>query len=227
MNALLDEGLRHHNAGDLAKAEQCYLDAVAENSSDAQALKLLAVVQSERGEFDDALSYAEAAANLLPDDGECSHLLGRIRIERGEFKAAIPVLRQASHKASANPAVWVDFGLCLERTSAWTEAKDAFEKALALEPDHRTAKHGLGRVAQVLTDTDLAEKSFRSLTEADPKDAEAWVGRAYVEQQRGSFEEALKHAEHACSIAPDAASCTTARDAIRKALDEAESGGKN
>ena len=222
MSNLLDEGLRHHNAGNLDKAEQCYLDAVAANSSDAQALKLLAVVQTERGEFDDALSYAEAAANLLPDDGECSHLLGRIRIERGEFKAAIPVLRQASNKTSDNTSIWVDFGLCLEHTSDWTEAKDAFEKALDLEPNHRIAKHGLGRVAQVLTDMDLAEKSYRGLVDADANDAEAWVGLAYVEQQRGNLDDALKHAEHACSIAPDAVSCTTARDAIRQARDEAE-----
>ena len=46
MSSLVEEGLRHHNAGDLEKAEQCYLDAVSANSSDAQALKLLGVMQN-------------------------------------------------------------------------------------------------------------------------------------------------------------------------------------
>ena len=219
MSALLDEGLRHHKTGDMEKAEQCYLDAVAANSSDAQALKLLAVLQAERGQFDDAASYAEAAFNLLPNDGECAHLFGRIRIERGEFKAAVPVLRQATQKASSNPAVWADFGLCLERTSAWTEAQRAFEKVLELDSSHRTATHGLGRVAQALGNLELAEKSFKGAADTDAKDAEAWVGLAQVEQQRGNLEAALKHAEHACSIAPDAAPCTAAREEIRKALD--------
>ncbi|MEQ9448726.1 MAG: hypothetical protein RLN70_07425, partial [Rhodospirillaceae bacterium] len=78
MSSHLDDGLPHHNAGDLEKAEECYLEAVAANSADAQALKLLALVQVERGLFDDALSYAEAAVNLRPADGEVAHLLGRI-----------------------------------------------------------------------------------------------------------------------------------------------------
>jgi protein O-GlcNAc transferase len=218
MSSLLDEGLRHHNAGDIEKAEQCYLGAVAANSRDAQALKLLAVLQAERGQFDEAVSYAEAAANLLPDDGECAHLFGRIRIERGEFKAAVPVLRQATQKASSNPTVWVDFGLCLERTSAWTEAQSAFEKVLKLEPNHRAAIHGLGRVAQARSDLELAEASFKRAADADAKDAEAWVGLARVEQQRENLEAALKYAEQACSIAPDAAPCTAALKEIRGAL---------
>lgn len=218
MSSLVDEGLRHHNAGELEKAEQCYLDAVAANSSDAQALKLLAVLQAERGSFDDAVSYAEAAANLLPEDGECAHLFGRIRIERGEFKAAVPVLRQATQKSASNPAVWADFGLCLERTSAWTEARNAFEKALELEPNHRAATHGLARVAQALGDVDLAEKTYKRATDTDAEDAEAWVGLAKVEQQRGNLEAALKHAEHACSIAPDFAPCTAAREDIQDAI---------
>lgn len=221
MSSLIDEGLRHHNAGDLEKAEQCYLDAIAANSSDAQALKLLAVLQAERGQFDDAVSYAEAAVNLLPNDGECAHLFGRIRIERGEFKAAVPVLRQATQKASSNPAVWADFGLCLERTSAWTEALAAFEKVLELEPGHRAATHGIGRVAQALGNLDLAEESFKNATGADAKDAEAWVGLAQVERQRGNLAEALKHAEQACALAPDFAPCTAAREDIRKAMDDA------
>jgi tetratricopeptide (TPR) repeat protein len=221
MSSLLDEGLRHHNAGDLEKAEQIYLDAVAANSSDAQALKLLAVLQAERGLFDDAVSYAEAAVNLLPDDGECAHLFGRIRIERGEFKAAVPVLRQATQKSASNPAVWADFGLCLERTSAWIEAKAAFEKVLEVEAHHRAAIHGLARVAHALGDVDLAEKTFKRATDMDADDAEAWVGLAKVEQHRGNLEAALKHAEHACSISPDFAPCTAAREDIQDAINSA------
>tara|TARA_R110000868_G_scaffold63923_3_gene192460 strand:- start:602 stop:1279 length:678 start_codon:yes stop_codon:yes gene_type:complete len=220
MSSLVEEGLRHHNAGDLEKAEQCYLDAVSANSSDAQALKLLGLVQAERGMFEDALSYAEAAVNLLPDDSECQHLLARIRIERGEFKAAVPVLRQATQKAGADAtAMWADFGLCLEHTSAWTEAKGAFNRVLALEPRHTAALHGLARTAQAIGDLDLAEATYRRALAADKQDAEAWSGLARVEQQRGNLEAALKHAEHACSISPSLAPCAAALEDIRDALE--------
>jgi len=225
MSSLVEEGLRHHNAGDLQKAEQCYLDAVSANSSDAQALKLLGVVQAERGMFDDALSYAEAAVKLLPDDGECKHLLARIRIERGEFKAAIPVLRQATQKAGANAAaMWADFGLCLERTSAWTEAKNAFNRVLDLEPNHKAALHGLARCAQAVGDLELAEETYKRAAAADAQDGEAWTGLARIEQQRGNLEAALKHAEQACSIAPNLVACSAALEDIRDALDTAAKG---
>lgn len=220
MSALVEEGLRHHNAGDFEKAEQCYLDAVSANSSDAQALKLLGVLQAERGMFEDALSYAEAAVNLLPDDGECKHLVARIRIERGEFKAAIPMLRQATQNAGANAAaMWADFGLCLERTSAWTESKNAFKRVLEIEPNHKAALHGLARSAHAIGELDLAEETFTRATSADAKDAEAWAGLARIEQQRGNLKAALKHAEQACSIAPNMISCTAALEDIRDALD--------
>ena len=226
MSSLLDQGLGHHKAGDLKKAEQCYLDAVAANSSDAQALKLLAVVQAEHGLFDDAVSYAEAAVSLLPEDGECAHLLGRIRIERGEFKVAVPVLRQATRKAGSNAAaIWADFGLCLERTGAWTEAKGALNRVLELEPNHRAATHGAARVAQALGELDAAEELFKRATSTDAEDAEAWTGLARVEQQRGNLDVALKHAEHACSVALDTPPCVAARADIRKALEKAAGTG--
>ncbi len=226
MSSLIDEGLRYHNAGDLEKAEKSYLDAVFANSSDAQALKLLAVVQAERGQFDDAVSYAAAAVNLLPDDSECTHLLGRIHIERGEFEAAVPVLREATQKAgSSASAIWADFGLCLERTGAWPKAKDAFAQVLKLEPDHRGAVHGAARVAQALGELDLSEEFFKCATVTDPKDAEAWVGLAKVEQERGNLDAALKHAEHAYSIAPASVPCVVTRDDLRAALSGADSAG--
>ncbi len=221
MSSLVEEGLRHHNAGDLEKAEQCYLDAVAENSSDAQALKLLAVIQAERREFDDALSYAEAASNLLPDDGECAHLLGRIRIEKGEYKAAVPVLRQATQKTGADAvSIWVDFGLCLEMTAAWTEAKTAFNRVLEKAPNHRIAMLGVGRVAQALGDLDDAEGFFKRAAEADKSDPEAWIGLAKVEQQRGNVDAAVKHADHACTLAPGREDIESARANIQSSGDQ-------
>lgn len=219
MSSLVNEGLRYHNDGDLEKAEKCYLEALSSNSSDGYALKLLGVLQAERGIFDDALSYAEAAVKLLPDDGECKHLLARIRIERGEFKAAVPILREATQKAAANTAaIWADFGLCLERTSAWAEAQAAFNRVLELEPNNRTAMHGLARSTQASGNMDLTEEAYRRAIAVDGQDAEAWVGLARTEQQRGNLAAALAHAEHACSIAPDMAPCTVVRGDIRDAL---------
>ena len=225
MSSLVNEGLRYHNDGDLEKAEQCYLEALSANSSEAYALKLLGVLQAERGIFDDALSYAEAAVNLLPDDIECKHLLARIRIERSEFEAAIPILREAIQKDGANTtAIWADFGLCLERTGVWTEAQDAFNRVLELQPKNRTAMHGIARSIQASGDMDLTEEAYRRVIAVDDQDAEAWVGLARTEQQRGNLTAALTHAEHACAIAPGMAQCTAAREDIRDALEMAAEG---
>jgi protein O-GlcNAc transferase len=181
MTSLIDQGLAHHDAGDLDRAEQCYLDAVAENGADTEALKLLALVMMEKGNADEAVTYIEAAVDLQPDVAQYRHLLGRIRAAQGRMPEAAEALRLASdHAGPERFLILGDLGLCLEQLQSWEEAERVYAEILMYEPNNRTALHGKAGSAVALGDLDTARDTYQLLLQLDPADSAASSGMAQV-----------------------------------------------
>lgn len=181
MSSLLDQGLAYHDAGDLDRAEQCYLDAVEQDGADTEALKLLALVMMEKGETDEAATYIEAAVDLKPDVAQYRHLLGRIRAAQGRMPEAVEALRLASDQAGAERNLILgDLGLCLEQLQSWDEAQRIYAEILMYEPSNRTALHGKAGCAVALGDLDAARDVYQQLLKLDPDDSGASSGMAQV-----------------------------------------------
>lgn len=181
MSSLLDEGLAHHAAGDLDRAEQCYLDAVEQNGANTEALKLLALVMMEKGETDEAVTYIEAAVSLQPDVATYRHLLGRIRAAQGRAPEAVEALRLASDRAGAERYLILgDLGLCLEQLQRWDEAERIYIEILMHEPTNRTALHGKAGCAVASGDLPAARDIFQQLIKRDPDDSAASSGLVQV-----------------------------------------------
>ena len=58
------------------------------------------------------------------------------------------MVEQAMTLAPQDADVWNAWGVALEVTNRWQEATEAYEKALALEPQHRKAANNLGFVLE-------------------------------------------------------------------------------
>lgn len=182
MASLIDQGLAYHDAGDLDRAEQCYLSALEQDGRNAETHKLLALVAMEKGNADDALTYVEAAATLNPGEAQYRHLFGRIRAMQGRMPEAAEALRTAAAMPGADRlTIHCDLGLCLEQLQAWEDALVVYAEVLALDPKNRTALHGKAGASAAVGELPRAKSTYEELLRLNPDDSDARNGLTQVE----------------------------------------------
>ena len=174
MTSLIDQGLAHHGAGDLKRAEQCYRDSLENEGASADAFKLLALIAMESDRPAAALTHIQAAIDLEPEVAQFHHLLGRIRASLGQMAEAADALRTASNLSGSDRLLILgDLGLCLEQLQNWDEAEPIYAEILAQDPANRTALYGKAGCAAATGDLETAKAVYERLLALDPSDPDA------------------------------------------------------
>ncbi len=88
---------------------------------------------------------------------------------------------------------------------AFAEAAQAFREALLADPGHAPARLGMARLSLGLGLPDPAEQLLDGLLAREPKNAEALVLRALVQEGKGKLDEAIATLSKAAAAAPTAA----------------------
>jgi tetratricopeptide (TPR) repeat protein len=94
-------------------------------------------------------------------------------------------------------------GIALEdNPSTQTEAMEAYQSVLELEPTHAAAHINLGTLYYNRQDFALAEKHYRSAIESDPRYALAYFDLGNVLDETGRVQEAVHTYKVAIQLAP-------------------------
>lgn len=118
-----------------------------------------------------------------------------------------PLLMRNVREARENPdhvtaEEWYDLACDLEMTSA-EEAKDAYERALALDPDHADAHVNLGRLLHEEGAPAAAEKHYRAALEAEPGHETAAFNLGVALEDLGRIDDAVAVYRKAIALDPD------------------------
>ncbi len=114
-----------------------------------------------------------------------------------------PLLERAAMTApSLTAGGWYDWGCDLE-DGAPEQAKDAYRRALDLDPSHAGSHLNLGRLLHESGDAAAAENHYRRALETRPTDAIAWFNLGVALEDRGRAEEALTAYGRALAIDAD------------------------
>jgi protein O-GlcNAc transferase len=194
---LLNLGLQHHRAGHVVQAETLYQRLLEVDPGNADALHLLGVIATHRGQPDVALGLIEHALALRPRDpgfllnlGVAQHALGRPVNAAASFRKALehnPRFAEA-HNNLAN---------VLHTEGQTDQALDHWRQALELRPDYVEAHQNLA--GAYLSRRDFAS-SLRHAREAvrltpDSPDAHVLVGKTLTFlDQLSDAEAALRRA---------------------------------
>src|SRR5690606_14680261 len=144
---------------------------------DARARMRLGAVRMAGGDAEHALADLEAAAAMDQDAVQADIALVMTHLRRGDFDKALEAQAQLERKQADNPLVYnLRGGLMLARRDP-KAAREAFERALSIDPNHLAAIVNLGRL-------DLAEQR--------PKEAIERV-KAAVQREPGNVEARLAH----------------------------------
>jgi tetratricopeptide (TPR) repeat protein len=98
------------------------------------------------------------------------HLESALALSRkGLWAQAVPQLRRALEVYAAGTAIWCRLGEALNHTDDLAGAREAYERALALDAQHPRALYGLGVILDRLLRPAEATVMYRRAREAAPR----------------------------------------------------------
>ena len=201
--ARLEEGMAHHQAGRLDEAEACYLDVITAEPTNTEALKLMALAMVGKGDLDDALSYALAATELKPDNGDYQHLAGRIYLDGGDTQSALSALQKALVN---NPTDLLDVNLdlasCYAAMGLWDDSLAIAEAQVRAYPTDVRSLHTAASAATGLEKTQLAIDYLERALRIENNDAVLLADAAKAYRVLGNLGHAWQYVERALAAAP-------------------------
>src|SRR4029077_1979010 len=101
----------------------------------------LGLALGDAGHHQDALAALQAVLVSRPQDFKALHGASSALRKLGDYEGAISMLRRPSDVDATDTEVWLALGSCLAHTERFTEALAAFERLLAIDPDHVKGKY--------------------------------------------------------------------------------------
>ena len=201
----LQIAVQHHQAGQLAQAEQIYRQILRAEPRHAQAMHLLGVVALQTGRPEAAIELISAAIGLDPRQaifytnlGEAYRACGRHEHAKASYQQAIalqPQLPQAH------------FNLALvHHAQGQTEAtRQCVERAIFLKPDYSEAHNLLGNLLRGRADRAGAEASYEHALAFNPNNSEALLNQASLLVEQSQFDRADNLLQRALLLKPSSA----------------------
>jgi tetratricopeptide (TPR) repeat protein len=180
----------------LARTQQ----AIAKNSSDAQAHYDQAVGLDLAGRHSEALVEYKNVALLRPSEVD-SHLnLGDAYDKSGMTKEAVAEFRQAVTLAPDSALVLYDLGWDLKHQGQLPEAEAEMRKAIKLSPTYAEAHYGLGEVLMEAHREREATPEYQQAAQLNPFFLDAFNRLCYLLDTQGHYVESLAAGRHAVEI---------------------------
>ena len=148
---------------ELFNAVECIVqtaETVSTNPNDT-ALAWVSIGQAwlDRDQPEWAHSCFEKATDTGPDIAMANHQLGFSWLKKGDVGQAQKSFQQAAKLNPGDAGTWHNLGKCHQEARQNERAVEAYETALAIEPDHPLAEVALASIH--LAEFDLAEANLR------------------------------------------------------------------
>jgi Predicted O-linked N-acetylglucosamine transferase, SPINDLY family len=156
-------------------------------SDDAESLFQRGLVFHKQNDLTNALLHYQRVLELEPRHAGALHFLGVIALTRKDHAAAISYFEQALAICDSKPVYWNNYGVALKETQRYAEAKTAFEKAIALNPNYADAWSNLAIVSNLLQESfSIVEKYSQAALRLQPDHIELLrhLGELYIKEKQ-------------------------------------------
>ncbi len=176
----LQQAMEWHKAGNLAEAEAVYRDVLAADPKNADALHMLGVLASQRGDLQHALSCLGRAILLNPSPPFYHNNLGNVLFQAGRLADAALCYEEALRLDPEYAEAHGNLANTYDRLGRFEDALAHRLEVARLRPERSGAYAELGNTlrAQGMIAESLA--CFEQALTIDPEDAEAHMGRAFA-----------------------------------------------
>lgn len=155
----LEAGIEHQKAGRYAEAEELYAQVRRDKPKLYDGWYLAGTAAFQRGgHLKQAVEYLSRARHLDRQAVECSLFLGMAFADLGRYEDAVKPLQAALKKFPAKVEAWENLAKSLDALRRTTEAIDAYERALALQPDRNEWRERVDALRRLPAGAPIAPK---------------------------------------------------------------------
>lgn len=183
-------------------AEQSLRKALELKQDDVDAQGMLIEVLVDDNRYTEAIKLARQVQAQRPRQAFGWVFEGDIAASRKDWDAAIASYRSGLQQVQA-PVLAIKLHAALANAGKGAEADRHAASYQAARPKDAAFVDYLATAALVRRDYAAAQKHYAVLVKLRPEDANAFNNLAWSEQQTGSLESALEHAQRANELAPD------------------------
>jgi cellulose synthase operon protein C len=178
-------------------------ELLALTPGDVDALVAVAKGRAAGGDAAGALTALQQAQTRAPARADLHKLQGDIALRVGDKAGALDAYRSALELDDGYVQVWLDLGRLHEEKEEWSDAQQAFERALDVLPTFHEAALALADLLRRTGRVRHAVTRLAELLEQDPYDLPALLllGRALVDDKRD--EQALEAFRRALKFDPE------------------------
>ncbi|MEI6558904.1 MAG: tetratricopeptide repeat protein [Rhodospirillaceae bacterium] len=173
LEAMLAEGIRHHEAGDGAGAAHCYGGILARVPDHAGALHRLGVLRGQEGDLGAALVALERADRLRPGQPDILRHLGIVQLAAGQADAAARSFRAALSLDPGDAETAYSLGITERRLGRLAQALPLLRAAAAVFGRLPGVQHELGLALEQAGAVAEALAAYHRVLALDPGHGEA------------------------------------------------------
>jgi Flp pilus assembly protein TadD len=187
--------------GRAREAEQAFATAIERGSAESQAWLGRGLSRIAQGDVTGGALDVQHARELAPAEPAPLIALGDVDVMHDRLDDAVARYRAAVALAADDAIAWLKLGNALARARKYDEARPAFERAIAAQPELAAAHNGLGAALMGLGDVENAEKAFSTAATLDARDPNPLLNLALLHGRRGDQRAARDLREQAAARA--------------------------
>ncbi len=218
MSGILETGLRHQRAGQLAQAKAVYIQVLKVNPGQADALHLLGLIAHQVGQDAIAVETIGRAIEIEPRIALYRCSLGNALKGLGRFGEAKDAYAGAIRLTPDFAEAHYNLGTVLAVLGCVHDAAAAYGAAIRLKPDFAEAHYNLGMILLQLGQLERAAAAYRHAIRSKPDYAEAYGNLGKTLHELGLPAEALAAYDAAIRIKPDLAEAHANRGNVLRML---------
>lgn len=179
-------------------------EVVKQQPSDSSLLVALGDMYQEKGMEREAIQYYEKAAPLIPNSGDILYQIAYGYSKLGNPTQQSEFAQKAIQKNTRFLGEsWFLVGLTNQSTRKFSDAAEAYEKAISAKPDLVGAYTNLSQVYQILNRYDEAISILRRGINLNPNDGNMYISLAWFYSLANRHIEAIGAGKKAIELAPN------------------------
>jgi protein O-GlcNAc transferase len=199
----LAAGTQLQKAGRFDEAEKIYRQLLAQDPNSPDALHLMGVLLSQRGQHQPGIDLIRRAIAVYPAGGMYYANLARILVTAQRPDEAIVAYQQAAALQPNDSQAYNDLGNALFTARRVEEAITAYRRAVEIQPDSASAWSNLGNALQVSGQHAEALDCCKKALAIQPDYVEALGVRGNVLCDLNQLDEAIAEFKKAIALRPD------------------------
>ena len=205
-------------AGDLQGAANICRTVLTRSPANVYALFMLGSIESQFGQYEQAVGHLGQAAKLSPQTAEILASYGNVLLELKRYTEAIDVLTRAIRLQPQNQNALIYRGLALAQNGRPEDALKDFERVLVIAPQSVFALHNRANTLLQMNRHEEARRNIDAVLRIAPDHVAAMANRVVVLMHDKSYDEALKVIDKALSLEAGSADLWNTRGQVLQSL---------